>query len=156
MGDMVSIGNEGEQKALDILISQGYKIISVNADNKHAPADIVCSKNNKIYAINVKYGYMGFMFYHKNINLLTAFSREHNAIPSFFLLSQDGKYIFLEISTELHNWEPEKENEWFMIEDDAYSVLVKIQEEMKLPNKRKINFSEAIIELDRRAKGEKQ
>lgn len=49
------IGNYGEDEACKYLESNNYKIIDRNWRTKWCEIDIVCSKNNIIYFVEVKY-----------------------------------------------------------------------------------------------------
>jgi putative endonuclease len=52
--DNINIGNRGEAIAKDYLIQQGFTIIAVNWRYKHWEIDIICSKENKLFFIEVK------------------------------------------------------------------------------------------------------
>ena len=148
MANTVAIGKEGENIALDILKNSGFTIIATNINNALCPHDIVASKNNLIYTINVKYGETGYKSDNRNIDRMVAYSHEYNAIPAFLFISKsDSRYIFFVHSNEVFYWPYQLKNKWNLMEDEAYQKLINIRNELQKTTTKKITIEDAVDEL---------
>lgn len=89
------IGNDGEEKAEIYLKNNGYD--TVRTTEVTHPCDIIATKDNVRYAINVKHTIHKdgiFIIGNRNVKRLLEYSKINSCIP-VYLLKQEDEYFFL-------------------------------------------------------------
>lgn len=81
----MNIGKLYEEKAIKYLIKKNFTILKTNARLNKSEVDIVCEKDNKIYAIEVKY--------RKNINFINIKKSQLSRIEHFMLNNFPGVFF---------------------------------------------------------------
>lgn len=87
----IDIGRKGEEKAEQLLVENGWKIIE--RGNRKTPWDLRAEKNGNILAINIKYGKKTYQIGLVNIKRLL-YGCLKGEIPAFLFLIGEGYVLF--------------------------------------------------------------
>lgn len=100
------IGKTGEAVAKRYLEDSGFIIRNRGDENNACPYDILCEKDDALYAINVKTVSSAkgvFVLQLSNIPRLLKFCKGNKAIPAYLLVYQD-KFVFLGLQDAFSDW----------------------------------------------------
>jgi len=91
MVDTVAKGREGEKRAREWLLAQGFKVKF--ADSPRSPYDLLATKDGVTYAIQVKYGEKVYALDKTNIEEL--FNLRKQYVPIFLFIVDESIYTLV-------------------------------------------------------------
>ena len=109
------LGKEAEQMALNYLIENGYEILHCNWRYSYYEIDIIAKKNELLRIIEVKALKTSELRYPEESVTKKKFKRLQKAADEFLFQNQQYRHVQFDVLSITIN--PEKETEFFLIED---------------------------------------
>jgi putative endonuclease len=109
------LGKEAEQMAVKYLIENGYEILHCNWRYSHYEIDIIAKKNELLRIIEVKALKASAVRYPEESVTKKKFKYLQKAADEFLFQNQQYRHVQFDVLSITIN--PEKETEFFLIED---------------------------------------
>lgn len=109
------LGKEAEQLAVNYLVQKGYEILHCNWRYSYYEIDIIAKKNDLLRIIEVKSLKTSGIRYPEESVTKKKFKRLQKAADEFLFQNQQYRHVQFDILSIV--LDPEKETEYFLIED---------------------------------------
>lgn len=130
----LEIGKIGEVVAKKYLEKSGFVVKNSGDENNACPYDILCEKDNILYAINVKTASNvkgAFTLRLSNIPRLLEFCKTNKAIPVYLLAHKD-RFVFFGLYEDFSDWATQVEQ--IQIEEHSWRAKIISRNRVTIPD----------------------